>query len=999
MRPLQRPDFHAFPIRYRLNLVVIILLFIPNNIFPQKFKDTDKGILFVNSYGIENGLRQSMVSHINQDSNGLIWMVTGDGLHCFDGREFRVFRIPYQGVYNSSDNMMRKLVKTEPGSFIISSSSSLLRFNTSTGRFNFIIREKATYFALFDVLIDKKPLIWTLNKGYCLIDGDSLSPLKLVSGGYKKIPEGFIPLNAVKINMDVILLQGENGILQLRKNGSPDTTEFTTKWIEAPGCKAMASDKNGKVFIVKGTRLYWFPENEAWEEIADLGIDINTEFSIDRQDNFWFSEIGSRRFFRLSRQKITAIEFLEHTGKYIDTISPCIKYIFEDKMSNLWFGTDGNGLLKYNPQKVMFEKAPIGFTRCLAELDGSIFAGTYNKGLWKLSKDLKQAIRLNPGLFGNNVYILDLETDTRKRIWVASNIGVFVIAPDGRLIFSYPREWKTAGFINNQDDQLQLQGDSELLTFNAGQDPSMSNRDNYISVNFRLIHFGARWMATPIGLFYSKVRDEKDLVELTNHGNLVSHSETYQLLALGSEIWTATGNGIEIFSDKGKILKPYPALSVLKDEAIYTLLPDEQGRIWFSGIRGLGCITARKDRVVRFSLKNNLQSPEFSYNAAFKGSDGRLYFGGINGVNAIDPALFISEKEIPPVRLHSLFVADTAWSEGNDSRKQQITLSRKASHIRGSVYTADYPDADDQGFSFLLEGYQPEWSAPTTNAGFSYRNLPPGEYRLFVRYTNPFKNRGEPELLLTLLVKPAFWQTWWFILLIALSIIIATVIIVRKIQGVRYANRIKALEQEHAIEKERLRISKDMHDEVGASLTRISILSEIAKSRQQEPEKSQQVIQQISEIAGNVVDELSEIIWAMNPKNDSLDNFAAYIRRFASTYLDATTTLISYDFPDQVAPLPMSAELRRNLFLTVKEAIHNVVKHANAQNLTIILLLNQKKLIIILRDDGKGFSEELLPGTGNGLTNMRRRMEECGGTFSIVSGKGKGTEIAFSVEL
>ncbi|NTW25802.1 MAG: hypothetical protein HGA37_13985, partial [Lentimicrobium sp.] len=339
------------------------------------------------------------------------------------------------------------------------------------------------------------------------------------------------------------------------------------------------------------------------------------------------------------------------------------------------------------------------------------------------------------------------------------------------------------------------------------------------------------------------------------------------------------------------------------------------------------------------------------------------------------------------------------YTKGIVSALPQISLSRNAAHIRGSVFTADYPDADDQGFSFLLEGYQPEWSVPTSDAGFSYRNLPPGEYRLFVRYTDSWKNKGEPELLLTLIIKPAFWTTWWFILMGILLIIFLTVLIVRRIQGIRYANRIKALEQEHAIEKERLRISKDMHDEVGASLTRISILSEIAKSRNQDPEKSQQLIQQISEIAGNVVDELSEIIWAMNPKNDSLDNFAAYVRRYASTYLEPTATEIKFHFPENIPNLPMSAELRRNLFLTIKEALHNVVKHAIAENVSITLQMDKKRLIISLVDDGAGFSEALLAGSGNGLINMRRRIEECGGTFSIVSGKGKGTEISFSVDL
>jgi signal transduction histidine kinase/ligand-binding sensor domain-containing protein len=985
-----------FALRRSLSLILLACLFQYAG-KAQSFPISES--LFVTAYGLEDGLRQSMVSQVHQDSNGLIWMVTGDGLHSFDGREFRVFTIPYEGVYNSSDNMMRKLVETEHGNFVISSSSSLFRFNSSTGKFSFISREKAVYFALFDVSIDKKPLVWSLNKGFCLVDGDSLCSLKLVSGGHRKIPKGFIPLNAVNINKDVILVQGENGILQFRNNASHGTTEFTTKWIEASGCKAMVSDINGRVFIVKDTQLYLYHENEAWEEIVDLGMNISTELSIDLKDNFWFSDIGSKRLFRLSGQKITAIELLENSGKYTDTIRPSVKHIFEDKMSNLWFGTDGNGLLKYNPQKVMFEKSLIGFTRCLVKSNGSILAGTYNKGLWKLSKDLKQAERLNPGLFSSNAYILDLAIDARKRICVATRKGLFVVLPDGRLIFSYLREWETAGFINNQDDQLQLQSDSELHTFYAGQNPSLLRRGSYISINSQIIHSGAQWKGTPVGLFYTQVRDEKDLPELTNHGILISHSEIFQILASGNEVWAATGNGIEIFSSTGQSLNPYPALSALKDEAIYTLLSDEQGRIWFSGIRGLGCITRQRDRVIRFSLKNNLQSLEFNHNAACKGPDGRLYFGGINGVNAIDPALFTSENQIPPVRLFSLTVSDTLYTAGIPLSNLRIRLGREAAHLSGSVFTTDYHDIADQGFSFFLEGYQKDWSLSSPDAGFSYRNLPPGEYRLFVRYTDPFQNQGEPELLLTLKVDPAFWQTWWFTLGLIISFIIITVLIVRRIQGIRYANRIKALEQEHAIEKERLRISKDMHDEVGASLTRISILSEIAKSRQQEPAKSQEVIQQISEIAGNVVDELSEIIWAMNPKNDSLDSFSAYVRRYASTYLEPTATLVKFHFPDDVPPLHIAAELRRNLFLAIKESLHNIVKHAKAENVLITLRIDKKHLNIILKDDGDGFSEELLTGTGNGLINMRRRMEECGRELRIVSGKGKGTEIDFSVDL
>lgn len=993
MRPLQRPEFHAFLIRCRLCAIVISFLFIHSNIFAQKHTET----LFIDSYTSESGLRQSMVSQILQDSRGLLWMVTGDGLHCFDGREFRVFRIPYNGIYSNADNMMRKIIETEPGIFVISTASSFLRFDVFAGKFDLISRKPSVYHHLLDVLIGNKPLVWVYNKGLS-VAGDSLQSLILNPVG-RTIPEDFVPVQALPWGRDSFVVMGNHGILIAGTSGNASLYTCNYKWIDAEGCTAMATDRTGNIYIAKGTSLCLLREDSALVSIADLGMRINQDLKIDHQGRFWFSDIATKQHYRLSGNKLAAVEFVEIAGKYYDTIKPSVKHIFEDKMHNLWFGTDGNGLLRYNPDKVIFGKYALGFTRCLEALNGQIFAGTFNKGLWKLSDDLSRAERVNPALFGNNAYILDLKSDDKGRLWVATRNGLYVINSDGRCVFTYPANPTTASFLDPAENMVLLQCDASLFRFRADPVPSLAGESISNSVNSLLYYAGKQWVGTPLGLFIKPHNTDKNMNIPYKNDSAVLQHEIYQLLPLKDEVWAATGNGISVFSVEGKLINPYSSLTSLTDEVIYAILPDNSGRVWFSGINGIGCITNDRQRIVRFTMRNNLQSLEFNHNAALKGPEGRIYFGGINGINGIDPSQVKTEKELPRIHLFNLYVSDTIFSKGIPPDGISLSLSRDAAHLHGSVYTSGYGDASDQGFSFLLEGYEKEWNTPAASPAFAYRNLPPGEYRLLVRYTDPFRTTGTPIPLLTVKVVPAFWQTLWFAALLTIAIIAITVFIVKKVQHFRYINRIKALEQEHAIEKERLRISKDMHDEVGASLTRISILSEIAKSRQQEPDKTQKVIEQISEIAGDVVDELSEIIWAMNPKNDSLDSFAAYIRRYASTYLEATETLVSYNFPDPVAPLPMSAELRRNLFLTVKEAIHNVAKHADAKNLTITLQTDQKKLIIIIRDDGKGFSEELLPGTGNGLGNMNRRMEDCGGTFRISSGKGNGTEIIMTVGL
>ena len=223
--------------------------------------------------------------------------------------------------------------------------------------------------------------------------------------------------------------------------------------------------------------------------------------------------------------------------------------------------------------------------------------------------------------------------------------------------------------------------------------------------------------------------------------------------------------------------------------------------------------------------------------------------------------------------------------------------------------------------------------------------------------------------------------------------------IARKVQEFRYKNKLRELERRNAIDKERLRISKDMHDEVGASLTRISILSQLAGDPKNDPESKKKLVGQINEIAGDVVDEMSQIIWAMNPKNDSLDSFASYLRQYASGYLEAAQIDGIFLFPDTVPSAPMSSELRRNIFLTAKEALHNIVKHSSATRVEISLVYQNNLLSVKIRDNGKGFEIEKRTGKGNGLANMQKRIEETGGSYTIISEPGKGTDIAIKVSV
>ncbi len=207
------------------------------------------------------------------------------------------------------------------------------------------------------------------------------------------------------------------------------------------------------------------------------------------------------------------------------------------------------------------------------------------------------------------------------------------------------------------------------------------------------------------------------------------------------------------------------------------------------------------------------------------------------------------------------------------------------------------------------------------------------------------------------------------------------------------------LERQTLIERERLRISKDMHDEVGSSLTKIALLSDLIQNEINDNKRVRPTITKISEISREVVDNISEIIWAINPKNDKLDNLAAYIREYVSEFLDGTNITPQFEFMENFPSINLSAECRRNLFLIVKESLNNVVKHSGASETKLKLEVAGNKLLFSICDNGVGFNIKENSKFGNGLINMEKRISDIDGTIEINSCPGKGTEIKLETNL
>jgi signal transduction histidine kinase len=255
---------------------------------------------------------------------------------------------------------------------------------------------------------------------------------------------------------------------------------------------------------------------------------------------------------------------------------------------------------------------------------------------------------------------------------------------------------------------------------------------------------------------------------------------------------------------------------------------------------------------------------------------------------------------------------------------------------------------------------------------------------------------NETGSVLEITVQPRFWQTGWFLAGLIVFFLGMVVAVVRYLSTQKLHRQLQALKQREALEKERARIARDLHDQLGANLTQVALLGEMAETDKNSPVEIASHAQQISQTARETTRSLDEIVWAINPSNDTLDGLINYACKYAQEYLALAGLRYRAEVPAQLPAIPIPPEVRHNVFLAFKEAIHNVVKHAQASEVWIRLRLQSGNFVLSIEDNGRGVDTHATQ-TRNGLRNMRKRMDDIHGEFSIGPGTKAGTVVRLMV--
>ena len=489
-------------------------------------------------------------------------------------------------------------------------------------------------------------------------------------------------------------------------------------------------------------------------------------------------------------------------------------------------------------------------------------------------------------------------------------------------------------------------------------------------------------------------------------------------------LWLTTVlSGVSRIDDPGAAKPTFVPLTTaqgLSSNNARTITEDHAGNIYVGTVRGVDQVSPDATRVKHYSVNDGLAG-DFVVDSHTE-HNGDLWFATPNGLSRLTPVA--GEKEPAPViLLGGLRIAGEkqAISELGQLEVSKGKLNYTQNNLQIDFFGLDFHAGETLRYQFMLEGGDSKWSQPTEQRTVTYANLRPGSYRFLVRAINSDGTYSQRPAVLSFTILPPIWLRWWFLTL-AVLLIIALLYLFYRYRMARLREVNAALAEAKRAEEDlsrtraerlselarvRTRIATDLHDDIGASLTQIAILSEVARQQNMQGNgASLAPLNSIVDVSNDLVETMSDIVWAINPEKDRLQDLIQRMRRFASDLLSAKGVQFDFNSPSYVLEIPLGANARREVFLIFKESLTNIAKHAEATRVKIDFDISQDDLKLSITDNGHGFDLERGGPTlaarekgGHGIFSMKKRAAELNGRLDINSQVGKGTTITVQLPL
>ncbi len=1053
MAEMRRRNFSP-PLRHELTAgLVVALLFISA---PQIFSAAADYL--VDKWDTENNLPSSTVTSVAQTPDGYLWVGTYNGLSRFDGARFVTFdpvntpelgQARVQGLFLDANgtlwiNTFRGgLTSYRDGEFrneladrpafdvhttLAVATTNRVMFVTQFGEV--LTREISatnTEWKIVEPPAGSQPIyqcadsagrLWFLTRDWHILqffngefrmlgDDGGLSGSRIYT--LAADTEGKIWAGAEN---EIARWDGRQFFAMTPTNGQSDITP-----------RELFPLKSGALWVLDGDRLRkmegraWTAEIPEWRGLLGAASGRAMGAHEDADGGLWFNHYGNGLFHIEANgnfQRLTAPPDNLPSDRHLP--GDRVNAWFQSIDGGIWVGVAQGGLARLHERRFHVigpaEGLPARTALSVCEdKNGAMWIGTAGGGLCKFADGKISRYAVGPSTSVNFIFSIALRPDGGA--WLSASEGEELYQFfDGRI---QRVSWDLRGIKSILMDRqnrvwVGLKAGSGLARWTGGGRQLMNFGTNAVLPAVRALAEtpdGNVWAGADDGTIF---RCEPDKLVPFKPTDGLSNQPIYSLHADATgTLWAGTFRGGLLRFKDGKFSRitatnglPVDVISQILDDGKNLWLGTHQG-IYSAAKSALNAVAdgrANSLDFVSYGRHDGMASVECSDGyqpACWRAADGKLWFTTLRGAVWVQPGELTSKSKPPPVRVEEVRVDGelTDFTTG----KNLIPPGHKQLDFRFTALSFD--GGEKARFRYRVDGLDSDWVDWDTRRTVQLRNLLPRKYRFRVIACNSEGVWNDQGASVAFEVQPFFYQTLPFKIIAGILIVGGISFAVRRAATRKYRRKLALLQQQHAIERDRARIAKDIHDDIGAGLTQITLLTELAR---REPPQAEANLGRITDSARRLTKAMDEIVWAVDPQHDTLAGLMDYISAYAEDFLRVAEIRCRMDLPVSLPALRVEAELRYNLFLALKEALNNVVKHAQATEVWLRLKLDGPQLTLHVEDNGRGIAEASGADanrlrSGHGLGNLARRLESVGGHCTIHSEAGRGTRVELVARL
>jgi ligand-binding sensor domain-containing protein len=1001
---------------------------------------------------VEDGLSQGSITTILQDRKGFIWIGTHDGLNRFDGVECKVYRHNPNDSATLSSSWITCLYEDSSGILWVGTNNGLNRFNPSKETFRSFVSQsstssnesnRSTVRSIHEINIHDTLMLMVGMDGATLFDPRTETFSKFGELLSKYLQKSVIH-SLSKDSGGYLWVASDNSLFRFAPNDTSviQVHMFEETLVSKNYALLLPDQQDDPVLIGSQQGLYqYYPEHKNFVLIDTMVVKVLLR---DRSKNIW---IGTDRGIALlsdSTRNPLQISFFQSDPSSITSLSNnFVTAIMEDAAGSIWVGTlNGlNRLDKYSSGFILLRHIPgnsntIGSNFVLPILEdskGNIWFGTLGSGISILKQGTTaghQFTHLQHSTEALNSLsskiIRSLLEDREGNIWIGGDGRLDLYNPVSarfqrhHLVPPTDTYW-TNSMIEARDGSIWAVTNQliKIIKINSSRTAEIRNtavRQVFtdLTLGIQLLKYkntidsgallntvfedreGIIWIGTDRGLMKFDPHSEMYTGSYNNHRNDPSSLSNNDVWCITEDtadtsdiLWVGTSQGLNRFDRRSGRAVAYLEQEGFPNSCVYGILIDEKKRLWLSTNRGITCFDDKLERGKKFKnfdASDGLQGNEFNRQAYYKLRNGHFVFGGTQGVTMFNPMSIQSNPYIPPViltgftRMGSRVMFDRAISDVS-----VINLNYDDAVVTFEFVALNFTKGQKNKYAYMMEGLEQGWIDNGSRRFVSYAGLKPGSYVFRVKASNNDGVWNESGLAIMINVYPPFWETWWFRLVIGMMFIGGLFWIV----SIREKRR-------KEIERLRLRIARDLHDEIGGNLTGIAVAGSLLQKEFSQNDDRQRKAFEITKTAVDTSGLMRDLVWIINPENDTLEDLCFRMKDIGIAMLG--NRKVVFQLPNDSPRHPINLEVKRNIFLIYKEILNNIAKHSSAQEVTISMKLTGRSLILHVSDDGVGFGDEPT-SRGMGLQSMRARATSVGGVLLIKSEKEKGTQVDVTVPI